>query len=509
MLAREGKAITGLALGRIRHRGEMAIAQRARQIALPRQHHLLRHHMTRLALRSSLHALLALSVVGLHPVSAEAQQTGQQRDASLPIFTPDHASGIYAAGERVGWTVTLPKGVRADEPYLYTIRRNGADSISSGALDLRKGRARIETSLAEPAMVLVEVKPPHPDSTFGNRSTGGPGRMRLGAAVAPAGIAAAEPKPDDFDAFWKAKLDQLNTIPMNAVVAPGESGRAGVEWSTVKMNNVNGSHVYAQMAKPAHEGKFPALVIYQWASPPYPLQKSWVTERAAEGWLALNVEPHDVPADMPQPFYDALPAIIKQYNTIGTLSRDESYFLRMYLGDYRAIEYIASRPDWDGKTIVVMGTSMGGQQSFVTAGLNPRVTHLIVNVPSGADVTATLHGRGASYPNWNVSRPEVLKTARYFDTINFASHITARSLVAMGFIDDVSAPAGVFAVFNQIQGPKEVVPMIESPHNHLATAAQQRPYVKRSTEWLDTIVHGGTPTVAAIPATGQSTAPKR
>jgi dienelactone hydrolase len=277
----------------------------------------------------------------------------------------------------------------------------------------------------------------------------------------------------------------------------------------VKLDNVDSSHVYAQMARPAREGKFPALLIYQWASPPYPLQKPWVTERAAEGWLALNVEPHDVPPDMPQPFYDALPAIIKHYNTIGQLSRDESYFLRMYLGDYRAVEYLASRPDWDGKTIVVMGTSMGGQQSFATAGLNPRDTHHILNLPSGADVTATLHGRGASYPNWNVKRPEVLATARYFDTINFASHIKARSLVAMGFIDDVSAPAGIWSVFNQIQGPKEAAPMIDSPHNHLATAAQQRPFVKRSAEWLDTIVHGGIPTVAATPAAGQPTAPRR
>jgi hypothetical protein len=64
-------------------------------------------------------------------------------------------------------------------------------------------------------------------------------------------------------------------------------------------------------------------------------------------------------------------------------------------------------------------------------------------------------------------------------------------------------------VFNQIQGPKEAAPMIDSPHNHLATAAQQRPFVKRSAEWLDTIVHGGIPTVAATPAAGQPTAPRR
>jgi cephalosporin-C deacetylase len=417
--------------------------------------------------------------------------------AQQPTFTPDHADGIYKLGERIGWTATLPRGAGAPAPYHYTIRRFGADSIGSGTLSFTKGRGRIETSLAEPAMLVVEVTPPVGVTAFGNPSTGGVGRVRLGAAVEPTKLAASEPKPADFDAFWAEKLRQLATVPVNPVVRPGESDRIAIDWSTIRLDNIGGSHVYGQLARPAGDGKFPALLLLQWASPPYPLQKSWVTSLAAQGYLALNIEPHDVPADMPQAFYDALPAIIKQYNTIGTLSRDESYFLRMYLGAYRAVEYLASRPDWDGRTIVVMGTSMGGQQSFVAAGLNPRVTDLIVNVPAGADVTATLHKRWASYPNWNVSNPRVLETARYFDTANFASRIAARSLVGLGFIDDVSAPAGVWAVFNQITGHKEVVPMPDSPHNHLATAAQQRPIVKRTAEWLDAIAHGRDPLAPA------------
>lgn len=451
------------------------------------------------ALRASV-ALAAITALGALTRAAPAL-------AQQPTFTPDRATGIYDVGERVGWTVTLPAGVRKDGgtaagPYRYTVRRDGGTPVDSGTISLARGRARIETSLADPAMLVVEVRPPRPDGTFGGRSTGGPGRVLLGAAVAPTRITAAEPKPADFDAFWAAQLARLAAIPMRPVVQPGESGRAGVEWATVRLDHVDGAHVYGQLARPAGEGKLPGLVIYQWASPPYPLQKPWVTDRAAEGWLALNVEPHDVPADMPPAFYDALPTLIKQYNTIGQHSREESYFLRMYLGAYRAIEYLASRPDWDGRTIVVMGTSMGGQQSFAAAGLHPRVTALVVNVPAGADVTASLHGRGASYPNWNVARPEVLTTARYFDAANFASRITARSLVAMGFIDDVSQPTGIWATFNQLRGPKEAVPMVDSHHNHLATPAQQRPWTTRSAAWLAALVRGADPTVAAPAGAG-------
>ena len=450
--------------------------------------------MRRFALRWTRRAAVVLTVATSLAARVGAQP-GAPVSAAQPTFTPDHATGIYAQGERVGWTVTLPAGTArpGGGPYRYTVRRDGGELIGSGTMDLSAGRGRIETSLAEPAMLVVEVRPPVPDTTFGARSTGGPGRVLLGAAVAPTAIRAAEPKPADFDAFWAAKLRQLADVPMGAVESPGESDRPGVAYETVRLNNVGGAHIYGQVARPARVGKFPALVIYQWASPPYPLQKPWVTERAAAGWLAFDIEPHDVPGDMPQAFYDALPTMIKQYATIGQHSRDESYFLPMYLGAYRAIEYLAGRPDWDGKTIVVMGTSMGGQQSFAAAGLNPRVTALLVNVPAGADVTAALHGRTPSYPTWNVTQPDVLATARYFDTANFGSRITARALVAMGFIDEVAAPAGIWAVFNGIRGPKEAAPMPDSPHNNIATPRAQQPWTTRSAAWLDALVQGRAP----------------
>ena len=447
--------------------------------------------MSSFAIRSL--SCAALAVSALAPIRAQQPAAAS---TPQPVFTPDHASGIYTSGQRLGWTMTFPGApAGTGTTYTYNVKRNGGDVLSSGTIDLSRGSGRIETTVTSPAMLVVEVKPSFASTTFGARGTGGPGRVLLGAAVDPMKIQAAEPKPADFDAFWTAKIQMLNAIAMSPVITMGESGKPGVEWSTVKLNNINGAHIYGQLAKPAREGKFPALLIYQWASPPYPLQKAWVTDRAAEGWIALNIEPHDVPPDMPQAFYDALPTLIKNYNLIGQHNRDDSHFLQMYLGAYRAIEYMATRPDWDGRTIVVMGTSMGGQQSFAAAGLNPRVTGLIVNVPAGADVTATLHGRGPSYPNWNVSRADILETARYFDTANFADHITARSLVAMGFIDDVATPAGIWSVFNSIKGPKEAVPMVDSPHNNYASPESERAYMTRSAAWLDAFVHGTMPAI--------------
>ena len=394
-------------------------------------------------------------------------------------LTPFKPGGIYELGEKAGWTVVSPAETAAHE-YSYTIKKNNLDVIESGKLDLSKP-ATIDAILNEPAMLYVEIDDGDPDTAL----------QVVGAAIAPAQLKPSVPEPGDFDRFWAEKIKLLQSVPANPVLTPKATAKPDVEHFILKMDHIEGRHIHGQVAKPKREGKFPGLLILQWASPPYPLQPEWVTDRAAEGWLAVNIEPHDVLPDQPKEYYDALPKELKEYHKIGINDRDKNYFLYMYLADYRAAEYLASRSDWDGKTLVVMGTSMGGQQSFCTAGLNSKVTAMITHVPAGADTHGPLHGRRSGYPNWPTDDPKVLETSRYFDTVNCAARIKVPSLVSMGFIDTVTPPVGIFTAFNQLRGYKEAVPLIEAPHNHLATPEQQAPYENRSREWLGDIVRGG------------------
>jgi cephalosporin-C deacetylase-like acetyl esterase/lysophospholipase L1-like esterase len=398
-------------------------------------------------------------------------------------FTPYRANGIYDVNEKVGWTVALPQGAAPPAgPYTYTIKKdNFGEPIKAGEIDLAKGPAIIEATVGQPCMLYVQVLPPKTADPNATGRQGGRGGVALGAAVAPTKIEPSQPRPEDFDAFWAAKVKALNEIPVNPELTPGESGREGVEFYTFKLDSLN-SKVQGYLAKPSREGKFPALVILQWAGV-YALQTNTVLDRAAEGWLALNVDSHDKAPSAP----DGPPG---NYPGVGNKDRETCYFLNMYLRDYRAIDYIASRPEWDGKTLVVMGTSMGGQQSLCAAGLNPKVTHVIVNEPAGCDFCGPLHGRASGYPNWPSNDAAAMRTAPYFDAVNFASRIRATSLVGIGFVDITAPPVGIWAAFNQIKGPKEAAPMVDSPHNNSATPQQQFPITGRTTQWLGTLVKG-------------------
>jgi len=449
-----------------------------------------------------------------------------QRGGPPPIVAaaPFHASGIYAAGEKAGWTITaVPGATLPAGDFTYTVKTNNSATIKSGSFSLASGSATIEVVQNDPAMLYVQITPPAalasaaestpapaaapatstpgpnaapPAAGRGRGGRGGraPGSLTLGAAVAPEKIAPAVPRPADFDAFWEGKLVELAKIPINPVLTSVPANKDGIELFTVKLESV-GSHVQGYLAKPAHEGKFPVLIMYQWAGV-YSLETQTlaaVKDRAAEGWLVFNVDSHDLAPTEGQTEHPELGS----YQSQGNTDRETSYFLKMYLRDARAVDYIKTRTDWDGKTIVFQGTSMGGQQSLATAGLRPNdVTAVIINVPSGADFNGDAHGHRTGYPNWLTNaganpNPKIAETGGYFDTVNFAARIKAPVVAAIGYIDTTSPPAGIFAALNQIPGRKEAISMIESDHNHI-TPEKQGAWDARSKEVRDSLLKTGT-----------------
>ena len=404
-------------------------------------------------------------------------------------FAPYHASGIYQVGETVGWTVT-PGPIAPTYAYKWTIRRNNAVVLKEGKLDLSSGQDKIEVTGDQPGMIYVAIEPYAKLNGTGDAAGyigGNTGRNNglyaVGAAVSPTQIGLSTPRPSDFDEFWGARLGAQAKIPINAVLTPVQTDVPGVEMNMFVLDAL-GSHAHGYVAKPVAPGKYPAVIQLQYAGV-YALNAHADAMRASQGWLVLNVDSHD---KLPN---DPSGNIPRDYQKIGDTDREKSYFLDMYLRDSRVLDYLFTRPDWDGKTIVLTGGSMGGQQSLALAGLQPaQITAVLVCVPAGADTNGDLHGRKAGYPNWPSDNPAAMKTALYFDTVNFASRIKAPVMAGMGFIDTISPPAGVWTMLNQIPGPKEPLPLIESEHDNL-TPEKGRACPARVGEILDSIVKGG------------------
>ena len=409
-------------------------------------------------------------------------------------FAPYHAGGVYDVGETVGWTVTSgPAPV--SYAYRWMIRRNNAVVLKEGRLDLSSGKASIEVVDDQPGMIYVAVEAyadlapagaassPGAAGFVGGNAGRNTGFYAVGAAVAPTKIGPSTLRPADFDAFWDGKLAAQARVPINAVLSPVEADVPGVDLRMFELDAL-GSKAHGYVARPARGGRFPALIQLQYAGV-YALNSAAVARRAAEGWLMVNVDSHD---KLPS---DPAGTVPRNYREVGNTDRETSYFLNMYLRDSRVLDYVLTRPDWDGQTIVLTGGSMGGQQSLALAGLRPEhIDAVLVCVPAGADANGNLHGRKAGYPDWPSDNPDVMKTSLYFDTVNFAPRITAPVMAGIGFIDTISPPAGIWTMLNQVRGPVEALPLIESEHDNL-TPDKVQACPARTNEILNQLVRGG------------------
>ncbi len=403
-------------------------------------------------------------------------------------ITPERTTGIYEVGETALWIIDFDTEKSIDS-VSYVLKKGGLTILKKGFLYNRGEKIMVSHLFNEPGAVLLDVR-----WTNARNESGG---IVGGAIASPEKIKLSAEKPEDFDTFWNTQLAVLQSIPKNEKLKRQKSGDKDVNYYKVKMDNINGTKIRGQLARPSKGKKFPALLIVQWAGV-YPLQKDWIIDKAKKGWLVLNINPHDLPIDEVDSFYkEQANGPLRNYPGIGNEDKNTSYFLRMYLSCYRAAQYLTERNDWNGETLVVMGASQGGLQSLMTAGLHPKITASLALVPAGFDMMGPVVGREPGWPKWynNIENKDVQKvreTSKYFDVANFIPKITCPVLVGIGLLDEVCPPEGIYAGLNQLKTSKEIILLPESEHQD--KEGSQQPYNKRAEEeWLPSLLKGEQP----------------
>ncbi len=418
---------------------------------------------------------LGLAAAGLF--AAETKKAAPPRDV-LTAAT-ERADALYRRGETVTFLVKL---VRDGQPVEsgeieWVLSKDGVAPTRNGRAKLERGVAKVTGSLDEPGFLQL-------------RATAQAGEAKLtalaGAGIAPTEIKPSAPVPDDFDAFWAAKKKALAAVPLNPRLTVVKSPRENVEIFDLQADSL-GAPVSGYYARPAGAKlrSLPAILTVHGAgvsSANLAAAMSW----ANAGALALDLNAHGVPNRRDKAFYDALAAgELKDYRVRGRESRETIYFLGMFLRLVRAIDFLTAQPEWDGRTVVVSGSSQGGFQALAAAGIDARVTFFAAGVAAGCDHTGALAGRIAGWPKFIPTKEtnppaEVVAAVRYFDGVNFAARAKAPGYFTVGFIDTTCPPTSVFAAYNALRAPKDIFHDVAAGHtNTPAAGAAMRAAVQR------------------------------
>ena len=137
----------------------------------------------------------------------------------------------------------------------------------------------------------------------------------------------------------------------------------------------------------------------------------------------------------------------------------------MFLRTARAVDFVRTLPEWDGKTLIVFGRSQGGAQALAAAALVPEITLCVANVPALADHAGFTAGRQPGWPNLCKQQKNLLQPSSYVDVANLASRIRCRTRLTAGMIDNVCPPSSVTLVKNRMSAPVELHYFQNLSHN--------------------------------------------
>ena len=441
-----------------------------------------------------------LTVVWAFAAAWTVQAAGELEDAVLHGETDKARAIDYKPGETMTFTLQL-QGVKSIPPDTYFISwtRTGDD----GKIEKGKSPASlteplvIKTKLDKPGFVRIEALIVDKNGKAYRKSFRGDpntpeGKKALnawerkdkrvffdgGAGVEPETLQSV-PEPKDFDAFWARRRARLAKVPLEAEKKELENYSKSMNVYAVSIKCAGPRPSTGYLSVPKKPGKYPVKVSFHGYGHTYP-NKGHVVKPivGSDDTIYFNFSPHGYELEREPEYYDEFfRSICSGGRTFGfddkqNADPETSYFSGYTYRIMRALEWLKTLPEWDGKNLIVSGGSMGGMQSVWAAGLDKDVSVAKPSIPWCCDIG----GRDTLkriINSWYIHETPAL---RYYDPVNLAKRISKNCKVEItraGLGDYCCPPSGVAILFNNIPGPKKINWVQGSTHGYVPPEKHQ------------------------------------
>lgn len=394
-------------------------------------------------------------------VSFLLSQNYPQQSDLLWVTTPDRNNWLYELDQEATVSIALYRygSLMNDVEINYSIGPELMPSEREGSVTLKNGKGAVSLG--------TMTHPGFKDCKLAVTIDGREYRHHIKVGFEPEKLRPYTSYPDDFVPFWQNALQEAAQCPMDIEkkFVPEYSSNS-VDCYLIKLQAYKkGQYVYGYLTLPKKEGKYPVVFSPPGAGikPMNPMKDIFYAEN---GFIRFDMEIHGIRPDLDQETYTEISRAFgtrnNSYLVNGLGHRDTYYMKKVYLSCVRAVDYLTTLPEWDGKNIIAQGGSQGGALALVTTALNPKITACAANHPALSDMAGYKAGRAGGYPHLftkfeEMDRPEILKTLEYYDVVNFARQIKVPVWMTWGFNDDVCPPTTSYIVYNLLDTEKEAL----------------------------------------------------
>lgn len=289
------------------------------------------------------------------------------------------------------------------------------------------------------------------------------------------------PKPHDFDEFWKDSLEELNKYSLGYELIPADFQSNFAECYHLYFTGVGGAKIHCQLVKPKNKvKKGPALI---WFHGYHVSSGDWIDKLAyaAEGFIVLAMDCRGQ-GGLSEDNLSIRGTTLKGHIIRGIEEIPEKlYYRNVYLDTVQAARILFSMEDVDSDRVGVYGASQGGALAIVCSALERRIRKTVAIYPFLSDYKRAwdLDIRNSAYeeiyyyfkfidPNHECEQ-ELFTKLGYIDIQHLAERIQADVLWAVGMEDQICPPSTQFAVYNKIKSSKNMLIYYEYGHEYIRT----------------------------------------
>jgi cephalosporin-C deacetylase len=278
------------------------------------------------------------------------------------------------------------------------------------------------------------------------------------------------PRPADFDDFWKKSLAELDaTKPTPEFIPVQPLGDCNAELFDLYFTGVGGARVYAKYLRPRN-AKEPRPAVLQFHgygghSGDWAEKLPLVNEGFA--YAALDCRGQSGKSE------DNSQVIgnTKEGHLIRGLDGppEKFVFRQIYLDTAQLARVVMAQPEVDAERVGAWGGSQGGALTLVCGALEPRIKRLAPLFPFLSDFKRVWEmdlAKGAyndinayfrNFDPHHEREEEIFTKLGYIDIQNLMPRIRAEVLMAITLMDNICPPSTQFAAYNKITSKKEAI----------------------------------------------------